>query len=93
MSITNRTALYDFTGGYVRFWDWAEVTTTLGAMAEPFFANERHSNDTPTIEFDPTDEIAMINEMKARPIDESMLYLSGGLHQLHGGYQMPRDGK
>jgi hypothetical protein len=93
MSIINRTVFYDNTGGVVRFWDWALVTTNLGTMAEPFNANMRVAVNTPVVEFDPTDEFVRIDEMRAMPIDASMLYLSGGSMQLHGGYQMPRDGK
>lgn len=93
MSINNRTVFYDNTGGIVRFWDWASVDTTLGAMAEPFMVNARRSNDTPTIEFDPADEIAKITEIRSAPIDISMLVLSRGQDSLHGGYQIPRDGR
>ena len=93
MSILKRTVFYDYTGGVVRFWDWAEVLTTVGTMVEPFTPGARYSPQTPTIEFDPTDEVVRIDEMRALDIDRSMLYLSGGENQLHGGYQMPRDGK
>lgn len=93
MSINNRTIYFDNTTSVVRFWDWASVDTTLGYMAEPFMIDSRHSNDTPTIDFDPADEIAKITDIRARPVDESLLVLSGGQYQLHGGYQIARDGK
>lgn len=93
MSITNRTVYYDVTDGIKRFWDWASVTTTIGSMVEPFVVNARVSKETPIIEFDPTDEIARIDEIKGRTIDKSLLVLSGGDYQLHGGYMMPRDGR
>lgn len=92
MSILKRTVFYDKTGGIVRFWDWALVTTTLGTMAEPFVANMR-SIDAPVRNFDPTDEIARIDEMKEADIGQSLLLLSGGKNQLHGGCLLPRVGR
>ena len=86
MSIQRRTVFYDVTHGISRFWDWALVTTTLGTMAEPFMPNARDSGS----EFDPEDEINRIDEIRAQPIDVSMLVLSGGEAQIHGGYQLPR---
>ena len=92
MSIQSRTIFYDNTSGIVRFWDWALVTTTLGTMAEPFNTS-KYQHDTPTIEFDPTDEIAKITEIRAADIDKSLLILSGGETQLHGGVMIPRNGR
>ena len=93
MSIQRRAVFYDNTNGIVRFWDWALVTTTLGTMAEPFLPNARHSPDADFGQFDPTDEIARIDDIRASSIDTSLLTLSGGEHQLHGGAQLPRDGR
>jgi hypothetical protein len=92
MSILKRTVLYDETGGYFRFWDWAYVDTTIGPMGEPFLPGSRYSLQTPTPEFDPTDEIAMVNCVVSKPIDLSLGYFSSG-GQAIGGYTMPRDGK
>ena len=92
MSIQKRSMFYDDTGGYVLFWDWALVTTTLGTMAEPFLPNDRHQFG-PFDNFDPTDEIARIDDLRASSIDKQLLTLSGGQHQLHGGPQLPRDGR
>lgn len=92
MSIQKRVCFYDDAGGFIRFWDWALTTTTLGTMVEPFLPNDRHQFG-PFDEFDPTDEIARIDEMRAASVDKQLLLLSGGQHQLHGGYQLPRDGR
>ncbi len=94
MSIQRRTVFYDLTDGIVRFWDWALVTTTLGTMAEPFNANARHQLDTPAIEFDPTDEMCRIDEIRAVPSDFQSKFMSGGSDTvLSGGVLIPRDGR
>jgi hypothetical protein len=90
MSIQRRSIFYDNTGGIVRMWDWALVTTTLGTMAEPFSPNARHTIGNEFPEFDPADEINRIDEIRATPIDVSLLVLSGGETQIHGGAQLPR---
>lgn len=93
MSIQKRTVFFDNTDGIVRFWDWALVTTTLGTMAEPFVANGRHLLQADFAQFDPTDEISRIDDMRAASIDASLLVLSGGDRALNGGSQLPRDGR
>lgn len=93
MSIQKRTVFYDNTGGVARFWDWALVTTTLGTMAEPFLPNARHQQHADFGQFDPTDEIARIDDIRSSSIDTSLLMLSGGDHALNGGAQLPRDGR
>ena len=92
MSILRRTVFYDNTGGFTRLWDWALVTTTLGTMVEPFDLS-KHQIDTPAIEYDPTDEISRVDEIRAADIDQSLLILSGGDTQLNGGTLIPRVGK
>jgi hypothetical protein len=92
MSIVKRTVLFDRTTDVIRFNDWAYVDTTIGPMGEPFFPNLRTSVSTPISDFDPTDEISRIDEMRALPVDLSLGYFSSG-GQAIGGYQMPRDGK
>ena len=92
MSIRKREVFYDNTGGYVRFWDWALVTTSLGTMAEPFLPNDRHQFGQ-VDQFDPTDAIARIDEMRASSVDTQLLQLSGGRHALIGGPLHPRDGR
>lgn len=92
MSIQKRTVFYDNTGGIARFWDWALVTTTIGSMAEPFVVNDRHAMEK-SIEYDPTDEIVRVDEIRAHTIDSQQLELSGGQHHLHGGVLVPRVGR
>jgi hypothetical protein len=92
MSIRKREVFYDNTGGYVRFWDWAIVTTTIGTMAEPFLPNDRHLPGKFS-QFDPTDEIARIDDIRASSIDTQLLQLSGGRHALNGGTLLPREGR
>jgi hypothetical protein len=92
MSILKRDVYFDNTGGFVRFWDWAICTTTLGSMAEPFQPDARYGFG-PQREFDPTDELARIDSLQAAPIDTQLLVLSGGVNQLIGGTQNPRIGR
>lgn len=91
-SIKKREVYYDNTGGIARFWDWAVVTTSLGTMVEPFLPNDRKLMGADFDDFDPTDEVARIDEIRAAPRDKSLLALSGGEHQLHGGVLNPRTG-
>ena len=91
MSIQKRTVFYDIAGGVVRFQDWALVTTTLGVMAEPFEINRR-AGDINIPNFDFTDEVNRIDDIKQMDGNKSMLQLSGGDHQLNGGNTMPRVG-
>lgn len=90
MSIKKRSVFYDDTNGIVRFWDWAIVNTSLGTMVEPFLPNERHKIDGVS-EFDPTDIISRIDDIRASSVDTQYKTLSGGEHALHGGYQLPRN--
>jgi hypothetical protein len=83
---------FDNTGGIARFWDFAVVTTKLGTMVEPFLPNQR-TDGQGFANFDPTDDCARIDEMRAASIDKSLLILSGGEHQLHGGTLNPRTGR
>ena len=92
MSILKREIFYDDAGGFVRFADWASVTTTLGAMAEPFLPNDRHLPGA-FGQFDPTDEIARIDSIRVVDADVQPRALSGGDHALNGGVQLPRDGR
>ena len=93
MSIQKRTVYFDNTGGYARFWDWAVVTTTLGAMAEPFSPNVRHQSHQDFEAFDPEDEINRVDEIRSASVDKRDLILSGGDRPLNGGYQLPRTGR
>ena len=91
-SILKREVYFDTAGGYVRFWDWAIVTTTLGSMAEPFTPDSQYAF-APQREFDPTDDCARIDTIRAGDIDKSLLFLSGGVTALNGGTLCPRVGR
>ncbi len=93
MSILNRTVYYDNTNDLAMFWDWAIVTTTLGVMAEPFIAGQKFVANVPLEDFDPEDEIARIDTIRAMPLDKEQLILSGGDQHLHGGPTVTRTGR
>ena len=61
-------------------------------MAEPFLPNDRHLPGN-FGQFDPTDEIARIDSIRAVSADIQAKALSGGDHALIGGVQLPRDGR
>jgi len=90
MGILKREVYYDDTGGLVRFWDWALTTTTLGVMAEPFNPNDRLRIDGVS-EFDPTDDMARIDSLRAQTVDRQPQILSGGNDALIGGPLNPRN--
>lgn len=93
MSIQKRTVYFDYNDGVAKFWDWAHVITTLGTMAEPFLPNAHHSLGQAYEDFDPEDEIARVDELRAMPRDIEQLVLSGGSDHLHGGQLLPRTGR
>jgi len=90
MSILNRTVYHDDSRGRAMFWDWAVVTTTLGTMVEPFIAGAKFTVNTPTVDFDPDDEINRIDTIRSMPLDKEQLILSGGDGHLHGGPTVTR---
>jgi len=94
MSILRRTVYYDISRGTAMFWDWAKVTTTLGVMAEPFIAGAKFTHNTPTVDFDPDDEINRMDEIRAMPLDKEQLILSSSaVDHLHGGPTVTRLGR
>jgi len=93
MSIQSRTVYHDDSRGISMFWDWATVTTTLGAMVEPFIVGEKFAFDVATVDFDPEDEIARMDIIRSMPLDKEQLILSGGTGHLHGGVTVTRTGR
>lgn len=91
-AILKRTVFYDNTNNLARFWDFALVQTNLGTMVEPFIVNDRLGK-SPIIEYDATDEMSRIDEIRAEPIDVQQLVLSGGDYHLHGGFTLSRLGR
>lgn len=90
MSILHRTVYYDITNGISMFWDWCQVSTTIGTMVEPFIVGAKFATNTPLGEFDPNDEIARIDTIRSAQLDTEGKYLSGGQGHLHGGSTLPR---
>jgi len=92
MSIQRRTAYFvQPRGKQVRFTGWAHVVTTLGTMAEPFEVYNRHSRDTDFADWDPSDPMARIDDLKSVAFDEAPFYDGDGVErrQLHGGNTTP----
>ena len=91
MSILRRTIFiekddrFPSSGSYHRPCDWALVTTTLGTMVEPFQPFARIANGGNFQDYDATDEISRIDEIKFISLDEHMKMLSGGGDPIHGG--------
>lgn len=93
-NILKRTAFYETFGGKIRFQDWAMVNTELGAMVEPFNANNRYALDVQIPNFDYTDTMSMIDELKEVDSDKMLTFLSaGGASPIHGGNLLPRTGR
>ena len=93
--IIKRTVFYDNTKEIKRFMDWASVATGIGQMAEPFNVNSRVTTATPIIEFDATDQMARIDEIKevrASALNHRLTGVSTSDIATHGGTQMPRVG-
>ncbi len=93
MSILQRSVYYDDTGGYITFWDWAKVTTTLGAMVEPFNVGQKFDFDADKLHFDPEDEIARIDSIRIMDLNKQQRILSGNDGHIHGGVLIPRTGR
>lgn len=92
--ILNRTVFVEKdANGYFRFQDWALVTTTLGAMVELFSPNARFQPGTGFANFDPTDDLSLITEIKNVDSDLLPTHLSGGGPVFNGGISMPRSGR
>lgn len=68
--------------GIIQFHDHAEVVTPLGAMIEPFFANQVPLDGSAR---DYTDEMQRIDEIRFIPAAQRKAVLSDGEMVLHGG--------
>ena len=80
-------------GTFIRPLNWALVTTSLGAMVEPFMPFAQHSMGTGWRNYDATDECVRVDEIQFVDADRHMLILSGSNEQIHGGDLLPRVGK
>jgi hypothetical protein len=85
MAITKRTVYAtNKKDGRMDFTGWAMVETGLGTMVELFFPNMAGSL------YDPSDEIARVDEITlVEPGKERMILSGGGPLALHGGNQVP----
>ena len=91
MSILKRTVFVDNRDGRLMFWDWAQVMTSIGSMAEPFLPGGRWNVNQDFEDFDPDDEINRIDEIRALPIDKEQIILSSDYSM--GGTGSPRIGR
>ncbi len=90
--ITGRTIFFDEWKGRVLFWDWAEVQTGLGAMAEPCpNLNQRYTPNADFIQYETDDMIAKITAIKHRNLDQSWMMFSG--EATCGGTLLPKNGR
>lgn len=92
--VLKRTVLYEKRDGKIRFQDWALVVHEQGTMAEPFNVNSRYDRMAGDMtNFDYTDPSNRIDEIKEIDADKSLIFLSGGSDQIHGGNLLPRVGR
>ena len=91
MSILKRSVLYIKPDKkQYRFPGWAIVTTTLGAMLEPFDISSHHSPSQGWIDFDPSDEITRIDDLQNIDNGKQILLTSfGETMQTMGGDRHP----
>ena len=92
MSILKRDVFYDDSRGKIMFWDWAKVTTTLGAMVEPFIVGQKFVTDVDTADFDPEDMMSRIDSIRIMDLNKEQLILSTDPH-LHGGSTISSTGR
>jgi hypothetical protein len=96
--ILRRTVFYDDSDGYVRPFDFNLVMTAVGACMEPNFAilprtcfcQGKAADTLGKQEYDPTDEINRVDEIKPFSLDKQMLICG---EQVHGGTLLPKTGR
>lgn len=90
MSIQKRSVLYvKPKNKQFRFIGWAMVTTTLGAMLEPFDISH-HNPGVNWVDYDPSDEISRIDELQNVDDGTQILLTSHGeTMQTMGGDRYP----
>jgi hypothetical protein len=79
--------------GFFRFTGWAMTTTSLGAMAEPFFPRQAIGPEERGVTFDAADDVSLISDILQVNADLVPTLLSGGGAVWAGGVQMPRVGR
>ena len=88
MSIQRRVVFYDAMPNGIRFHDWAETTTSLGKMYEPFDMSMRQLG-TGIADYDSSDLMAKIDDMQPKSIDFANKY--GDDANVIGGWLYARD--
>jgi len=92
MSILRRSVLYyKYPSGVYRFPGWAITTTTLGTCLEPFNIADQWNPGKSKADFDCSDIMARVDEL--RPIDDRIdwkLMSGGDIMPLGGGDLLPR---
>lgn len=73
--------------------DWALCRTTLGTMVEPHTMFSRKSTDTPTANYDYSDEMCRVDDIIHVSVDTLGRILSAGNDIFHGGVLIPKTGR
>ena len=81
------------TDGFFRFADWAQTTTSLGVMAEPFPVRQGGGLGDQGATYDATDDIVLVSEILHANSDLIPTMISGGGPPWCGGNLMPRTGR
>jgi hypothetical protein len=92
MSILRRSVLYykKPDGQYI-FPGWAIVTTTLGAMLEPFNISDHFSPSQTIVDFDPSDMMVRIDELQPiNQLTDWKITSFGETMPIAGGDLLPR---
>ena len=93
MSIKSRAVIYSVdSNGRYHFPGWAVTTTTLGTMAEPFMPNYRSAPGCGMNDFDYSNMMTRIDELRNVPHGGEWRAVSFDTHNpvIHGGEMMPR---
>lgn len=85
-SVLRRVLYMDGSKNSVRFYDFALVQTTLGAMVEPVTWNRL----SPTLQHDPLDDLTRIDALEGIDLLREMNTKLGAGEVIHGGCQGPR---
>ena len=94
--IARRTIFVDDSAGALKFWDWAQVNTAVGTMAEPRVFGMQRPFDGVAVaasKLEPTDDIYRVDEIRRASIGkEKFLLCDDTTIAIHGGQLWPRVG-
>ena len=88
--IARRTIFYDEEEGVVRWHDWALVVHPLGMFLEPFQEITKKARDADYRNYDASEPMCRIDEMKRHSLDKGLLIYG---EQVTGGVLTPRSGR